>query len=70
MKKTTVLIVLVAGLTTAGSPAMAAEPVYIPWAFDDFDSNCEVINTDESQPVALLEVDVITDEAEAGELGW
>jgi len=70
MKKSIAMIVLVTGMTAAASSVMAAEPVYIPWSFDDFDSNCEVINSAESQPVVLLEVEVITDDAEAGELGW
>ena len=50
---------------------MAAEPVYIPWTFDDYDSNCEVINTAEVQPSELSAVAIeITDDTEAGELGW
>jgi len=71
MKKSIAMIVMVTGMTAAGSSAMAVEAVYIPWTFDDFDSNCEVINAAEVQPVELSAIAVeITDDAEAGELGW
>ena len=71
MKKSIAMIVVVTGMTAAGSSVMATEPVYIPWTFDDFDSNCEVINAAEVQPVELSAMAVgITDDTEAGELGW
>ena len=47
------------------------ELTYIPWTFDDFNSNCEVIETAEVQPVepSTVAVDIAVD-VEAGELGW
>jgi hypothetical protein len=45
MKKSFAMIVMVMSMTAAGTAAMAAEPAYIPWTFDDFDSNCNVVET-------------------------
>jgi len=71
MKKSIAMILLVKGMAIAGTMAVAAEPVYVSWTFDDFDSNCEVINAAEVQPVELSAVAVeIADDTEAGELGW
>lgn len=71
MKKSIAMIVMLLGMTAAGTPAMASGTAYIPWTFDDFDSNCEVIDTAGVQPLELSAVSVeITDDAEAGELGW
>ena len=71
MKKSIARTVMLLGMTAAASTAMAADPAYIPWTFDDFDSNCEVIETAGAQPLELSAVSVeITDDAEAGELGW
>ena len=70
MKKSIAMIVVVTGMAAAASSVMATEAVYIPWTFDDFDSNCEVINAAEAQPVELSAVEVIADDAEVGELGW
>ena len=71
MKKSIAMILLVKGMAIAGTTAVAAEPVYIPWTFDDFDSNCEVIYVAGVQPVELSAVAVeIADDTEAGELGW
>jgi len=69
MKKSIAMILMVKGIAVAATTAVAAEPVYIPWTFDDFDSNCAVINA--VQPVELSAVAVeIADDTEAGELGW
>ena len=70
MKKSIVMMVMVTAMTAATTAATATEQVYIPWTFDDFDSNCEVINAAEAQPVELSAVEVIADDAEVGELGW
>jgi hypothetical protein len=71
MKKSIAMILLVKGMAIVGTTAVAAESVYIPWTFDDFDSNCEVINAAEVQPVELSAVAIeIADDTEAGELGW
>ena len=71
MKKSIVMIVAVMGMSAAGTSAMATEQTYIPWTFDDFNSNCEVIETAELQPVepSTAAVDIAVD-VEAGELGW
>lgn len=71
MKKSIVMIVAVMGMSAAGTSAMATEPTYIPWTFDDFNSNYEVIETAEVQPVepSTMAVDIAVD-VEAGELGW
>ena len=71
MKKSIVMIVAVMGMSAAGTSAMATELTYIPWTFDDFNSNCEVIETAEVQPVepSTVGVDIAVD-VEAGELGW
>jgi hypothetical protein len=71
MKKSIVMMVMVTAMTAATTAATATEQVYIPWTFDDYDSNCEVINTAEVQPSELSAVAIeITDDTEAGELGW
>ena len=71
MKKSIAVMVIVTGLTVATTAANATEQGYIPWTFDDFDSNCEVIETAEAQPLELSAVTVeINDDIEAGELGW
>ncbi len=70
MKKSIVMM-MVTAMTAATTVATATEQVYIPWTFDDYDSNCEVINTAEVQPSELSAVAIeITDDTEAGELGW
>jgi hypothetical protein len=71
MKKAIAMILVVMGMTVAGTSAMAAEEAYIPWTFDDFNSNCEVIEKAEVQPVEVSSVAAveITDD-EVGELGW
>jgi len=71
MKKSIATMVIVTGMTVATTTVMAAEVSYIPWTFDDFDSNCEVVETAEGQPPELSVATVeINDEIEAGELGW
>jgi hypothetical protein len=71
MNKSIAMIIAVMGMTAAGTSAMATEPSYISWTFDDFNSNCEVIETAEVQPVEPSTVAVdIADDVEAGELGW
>ena len=71
MKKSIVMMVMVTAMTTTTTAATATEQVYIPWTFDDYDSNCEVINTAEVQPSELSALAIeITDDTEAGELGW
>jgi hypothetical protein len=71
MKKSIAMMMMVAGMTAATTAARATEQAYIPWTFDDFDNNCEVINTAEVQPSGLSAgAAEITDDAEAGELGW
>ena len=71
MKKSIVMMVMVTAMTAATTAATATEQVYIPWTFDDFDNNCEVISTAEVQPSELSAVAIeITDDTEAGELGW
>ena len=71
MKKSIVMMVMVTAMAAAATAAMAAEQVYIPWTFDDFDNNCEVISTTEVQPSELSALAIeITDDTEAGELGW
>ena len=71
MKKSIAMMVMVTGMTAATTAAKATEQVYIPWTFDDFDSNCEVVNTDEVQSPELSAVAIdITGDEESGELGW
>jgi len=71
MKYSIAMILLTVGMTTTATTAMAAEPDYIPWSFDDFNSNCEVVETAGEKPVTVSVIAVeITDEEEFGELGW
>ena len=71
MKKSIAVIFTLMSMTTAGTSAMANEQAYIPWTFDDFNSNCEVIENAGVQPVELSVATVeITDDEETGELGW
>ena len=67
MKKSIAMIITLMSMTAAGTSAMATEEAYISWTFDDFNSNCEVIETAEVQAVELA-VEITDDEA--GELGW
>ena len=71
MKKTIVMMVMVTGMTVATTPVMAADVSYIPWTFDDFDGNCDVVESAGEQSLELSVATVeINDETEAGELGW
>lgn len=45
MKINTTIILTALSLTAATSSSFAASDNYIPWTFDDFDSNCEVIDS-------------------------
>jgi hypothetical protein len=71
--KNSISILLLSAAIAGNIPASrAGETVYIPWAFDDFDSNCQVVeNITESYAVAVssMLVETIADE-EQGELGW
>lgn len=70
MKNSIAMIVTVIGMIATS--AIAAEQNYIPWTFDDFNSNCEVIETAEvQQPVEVSALAIqSTDDEEFGELGW
>jgi len=71
MKKSISVISAVLGMTLAGTAVVADESTYVPWAFDDFNADGEVVDTNEVQRVevstAALEV---ADDDEVGELGW
>jgi hypothetical protein len=71
MKKLTALILAVVGVLIVGGSAIADEKTYVPWTFDDFNSNCEVIETAGVQTVELSPPAVENAyEEEPGELGW
>ena len=44
MKSKTAIIITAITLSAATSSVFAASDNYISWTFDDFDSNCEVID--------------------------
>jgi hypothetical protein len=71
MKKSISVISAVLGMTLAGTAVVADESTYVPWTFDDFNADGEVIETDEVLKVevstAALEV---VDDDDVGELGW
>jgi hypothetical protein len=70
-EKTTAIIFTVLGMTATGAPALATESGYVPWTFDDFNSNCEVVESIETpsvKPVAIA-AQIPADE-DVGELGW
>lgn len=71
MKKSITLFFVLAGLSATATSAATGEARYIPWTFDDFDNDCEVIRKAEKQPLA---VSTVTNEIRAadqvGELGW
>jgi len=69
MKKTIALVLAGLAVTAAAASAMAAEPACIPWAFDDFDSNGELIETAEAQPAEPGANKSVAGD-EPGELGW
>ena len=69
MEKTIAIVFAGLAMTAAATSAMAVEPAYIPWTFDDFDSNGELIETAEAQP-AEPEAHKSVAGDEAGELGW
>lgn len=72
MKKSIATVLLLAATAGTASAAVSGEVAYIPWTFDDFDSNCNVVeNMVETKAVAVTSVTVeaIADE-EQGELGW
>lgn len=70
-KKLTALFLAIVGVLVLGGSAIADEKTYVPWTFDDFNSNCEVIETAGVQPVKLSPPVVENaDEEEPGELGW
>lgn len=71
MKKAIAIVLTVMGVTAAGTSARAAEEAYIPWTFDDFDSNGNVVETTEDQAVELSAAALETaDDEGTGELGW
>lgn len=70
MELTAMILAVVGGFVVCG-PAMANEQTYIPWTFDGFNSNCEVMETAGGQPVELSAPAVVNaDDEEIGELGW
>ena len=71
MKNNIAIILTTVSLSAATSSAFAASDNYIPWTFDDFDSNCEVIDTTTTLAVQDTYVlPVISEDDEVGELGW
>ena len=71
MKKSLDMILAAIAMTLGTTSAMSADSTYIPWTFDDFNSNDEVVDIAEYQvqqvSAAVLEM---TDDDEVGELGW
>ncbi|HSH30599.1 MAG TPA: hypothetical protein VK971_11875 [Thiohalobacter sp.] len=49
MKKTLALLLALSGSSVALADGNSVD--YIPWTFDDFDSNCEVISGPVSQAI-------------------
>ena len=49
MKINTAIILTAISLSAATTSTFAASDSYIPWTFDDFDSNCEVIDNTTTQ---------------------
>ena len=71
MKNNIAIILTTVSLSAATSSTFAASDNYIPWTFDDFDSNCEVIDTTTTLAVQDTYVlPVISEDDEVGELGW
>jgi len=78
MKKAMAIVITLASMSTVNAADIAAESGYIPWTFDDFNSNCEVIETSGQQAAepsvvtvsAVSAVEVADDDEDVGELGW
>ena len=71
MKNTKAIIITTLSILAASTSVMASEEAYIPWTFDDFDSNCELVESTDSKAgkyVAVLS-EIPSDE-DVGELGW
>jgi hypothetical protein len=72
MKRSIAMLLLLAAMAGNASAAADGGADYIPWTFDDFDSNCEVIENAGETPavkVSSATVETVADE-EQGELGW
>ncbi len=71
MKNYLAIVLTAISLSAATSSTFAATDNYIPWTFDDFNSNCEVI--DNISTPAVEETDklpVISENDVAAELSW
>ncbi len=78
MKKAMAIVITLVSMSTVNAADIAAESGYIPWTFDDFNSNCEVIETTSDQQAAEPSVVTVSsvsalevaDDEDVGELGW
>lgn len=75
MKKSILTLFFALGLAAISSSVMAAQQEVIPWTFDDFDHNDELIETDQQQLSDVLMKEGVSieeeeEEEESGELGW
>lgn len=70
MKNFIVTMLLALGLAATGSSVMAAQPDFIPWTFDDFDHNDNLIEATKQQPAQASTKENLAIEMESGELGW
>ena len=71
MKNNIAIILTTVSLSAATTSTFAASDSYIPWTFDDFNSNCEVIDSATIQAAQeTFVLPVISEDDEVGELGW
>jgi len=71
MNKIATTSIAVLGLMVSSAYVNADEQNYIPWTWDEFDANCEVIETGVAKKsVYVQEIAYVIDDRDAGELGW
>jgi hypothetical protein len=76
MKKLIVTTLFALVLLATGTSVMAAQQEVIPWTFDDFDHNDELIEVVKEKPSEVLMKEGVTleeeeeEEEESSELGW
>jgi hypothetical protein len=71
MKNTKAIIITTLSILAASTSVMASEEAYIPWTFDDFGSNCELVEpTDSKAGKSVAVLSEIPSDEDVGELGW
>ncbi|MBE9563889.1 MAG: hypothetical protein IMF17_01490 [Proteobacteria bacterium] len=71
MKNNIAIILATISLSAATTSTFAESDNYIPWTFDDFNSNCEIIDsaTTQADEEAVLQIDICEEDV-SDDIGW